>query len=337
LVFSFSSAGSSFTWMRRTLLWGGGLHRQYVAALARPPCATTVTPPRQLRNNIQGTRSSSNKDRSGTKEDTLPPRLPTEVIDLNTIGEQYHELGMLHEARHSFQAAMKIVTVQQPSHPQLATILNNLASVLLAERKYDEAEQLFKRAVEIRAQHYQTPSHIQVAVVLDNLGAMYMQQHKLDDAISVFQTVLNIREGTQDCATNDDDDDDCNREYQKRLHSERLAVTENNLALAYYAKGDLQNAERLFEAATGHWGSNITIWKNTAACCAKLLKWGNAEKAYQKVLDLLLEDLLPEDAKVQQIVSALSNSQQQRQSCEEGTTTPTTTTTTTTTTTKKNL
>ena len=59
-----------------------------------------------------------------------------------------------------------------PDHPHVATAVNNLGSVLLAEGKLDGAKQCYERALHIDEANH-GPDHPSVATSLNNLAALY--------------------------------------------------------------------------------------------------------------------------------------------------------------------
>ena len=56
-----------------------------------------------------------------------------------------------------------------PEHPEVATDLNNLATLLQATNRLEDAEPLMRRALAIDEQNY-GPAHPEVATDLNNLA-----------------------------------------------------------------------------------------------------------------------------------------------------------------------
>ena len=76
-----------------------------------------------------------------------------------------------------------------PDHPQVALGLNNLADLLTAQNKIDEAEPLFRRALEI----WETQlgeNHPHVASGLFNIASLLKKQNKLDEAREIRDSAL---------------------------------------------------------------------------------------------------------------------------------------------------
>eukprot|EP00633_Aureoumbra_lagunensis_P013682 CAMPEP_0197343580 /NCGR_PEP_ID=MMETSP0893-20130614/821_1 /TAXON_ID=44058 ORGANISM="Aureoumbra lagunensis, Strain CCMP1510" /NCGR_SAMPLE_ID=MMETSP0893 /ASSEMBLY_ACC=CAM_ASM_000539 /LENGTH=74 /DNA_ID=CAMNT_0042849375 /DNA_START=1 /DNA_END=221 /DNA_ORIENTATION=- len=67
------------------------------------------------------------------------------------------------------------------NHPDVATTLNDLAGLLQAQGKYDEAKPLFERAIEIWEKVH-GPNHPHVAAGLNNLAGLLDEQGKYDEA-----------------------------------------------------------------------------------------------------------------------------------------------------------
>ncbi|CAN0480263.1 unnamed protein product, partial [Discosporangium mesarthrocarpum] len=79
-------------------------------------------------------------------------------------------IGKPEEARHLGGRALSIVEeAYGPTHPELATCLNNLSALLHAQRRDAEAEPLCRRALSISESVY-GPRHPKVATCLNNLA-----------------------------------------------------------------------------------------------------------------------------------------------------------------------
>jgi tetratricopeptide (TPR) repeat protein len=113
-----------------------------------------------------------------------------------------------------------------PEHPDTATSLNNLAGLNDAQGRYEEAEPLLQRALEIR-EKVLGPEHPNTAQGLNNLAVLYDEQGRYEGAEPLHQRALEISE--------------------KVLGPEHpdIADSLNNLGLLYYAQGRYEEAERL--------------------------------------------------------------------------------------------
>ena len=70
---------------------------------------------------------------------------------------------------------------QGTDHPNVATSVNNLASIYESQGRYAQAEPLYKRSLEIREKAF-GPEHRAVGVVVNNLAGLYVKQGRLGEA-----------------------------------------------------------------------------------------------------------------------------------------------------------
>ncbi|MDF5733516.1 MAG: tetratricopeptide repeat protein [Rhizonema sp. PD38] len=82
-------------------------------------------------------------------------------------------------------------TVLGPVHPAVATSLNNLASLYLAQKKYQKAEPLYQRSLAIR-EKVLGPVHPLIATSLNNLAELYRRQGNYPKAEPLYQRSLAI-------------------------------------------------------------------------------------------------------------------------------------------------
>ena len=78
-------------------------------------------------------------------------------------------------------------------HLDVASSLDNLASLYLAEGKYSQAEQLYKRSLAIR-EKILGPDHPDVGTSLNNLGGIYSKQGQHTKAEPLYKRALTISE-----------------------------------------------------------------------------------------------------------------------------------------------
>jgi Tfp pilus assembly protein PilF len=123
--------------------------------------------------------------------------------------------------------------------PHRARSLNNLGFILAGEKRWTEAEDLFKQALEYQIE---TP-----AITLTNLGYIYLHQQKYIRAVQTLETaqqqaiigekaILRIA-----CWYNNQLLDTPDELFPKRFTSTLLAVRAN-LATAYYLNNQLDQA-----------------------------------------------------------------------------------------------
>ena len=86
-------------------------------------------------------------------------------------------------------------SLARPDHPNVASALNNLAGVLEAMNRLDEAEPLFRRALAILEKSY-GPDHPQVAFCLNNLAELLRATGRPSEAEPLFRRALAIRENS---------------------------------------------------------------------------------------------------------------------------------------------
>ena len=118
---------------------------------------------------------------------------PATAQDINAIGPLIasgNHAAALAEAQ-KFEAAAKAQV--GVNHPSYAYALSALASVYLAQEKYDEAEGLFRRALVIREQ-VQGDDHPDVAQALTHLSVVYTLQAKFGEAEVLLRRALAIQQ-----------------------------------------------------------------------------------------------------------------------------------------------
>jgi CHAT domain-containing protein/Tfp pilus assembly protein PilF len=115
-----------------------------------------------------------------------------------------------------------------PEHLSVATALNNLAVLYLAQGDYGHALLLLQRALEID-EKVLGREHPDVAMTLHNLAKLYQDQGDYGRAAPLYKRALSI--------------------YQKALGPEHpnVATALNNLANLYLAQGDYEDSEPLFQ------------------------------------------------------------------------------------------
>lgn len=82
-----------------------------------------------------------------------------------------------------------------PEHPNVATDLNNLATLLYATNRLAEAEPLYRRALAISEANY-GPDHTSVASRLNNLALLLKVTNRLNEAEPLYRRALEIYEAS---------------------------------------------------------------------------------------------------------------------------------------------
>jgi tetratricopeptide (TPR) repeat protein len=117
-----------------------------------------------------------------------------------------------------------------PTHPAVATSLNNLALLYDAQGRYGDAEPLYRRALAIVEQGVGL-THPDVAASLNNLAELYRAQGRYGDAEPLYRRALAL--------------------YEQLLGPDHpdVAVSLNNLAEVWHTQGRYAAAEPLYQRA----------------------------------------------------------------------------------------
>jgi tetratricopeptide (TPR) repeat protein len=118
-------------------------------------------------------------------------------------GKLYDDLGLLckgkgryAEAEPLFRRALAIGEASNgPSHPNVATRLNNLAEMLRVTNRLAEAESLMRRALAI-GEASNAPNHSAMALYLNNLGLVLMATNRFAEAEPLMRRALAIRDAS---------------------------------------------------------------------------------------------------------------------------------------------
>lgn len=78
-------------------------------------------------------------------------------------------------------------------HPSVASSLSDLAALYSSQGKYEQAQPLYKRALQIREQKL-GPEHPNTAISLNNLASLYQVQEMYTDAQPLYERVLQVYE-----------------------------------------------------------------------------------------------------------------------------------------------
>jgi tetratricopeptide (TPR) repeat protein/CHAT domain-containing protein len=202
-----------------------------------------------------------------------------------------------------------------PNHPNVATALNNLASLYGTQGRYAEAEPLYKRALAVREKAL-GPAHLAVAHSLYNLAGLYRNLGRYGEAEPLYKRALSIREKALGAEHSDVGQslDGLALVYQDQaryaeaepLYKRALAIREkalgrdhtevgislNNLAELYRTQGRYAEAEPLFkrslaiyEKALGPSHPNVgTLLSNLALLYYIQGRYPEAEPLYKRDL-----------------------------------------------------
>ncbi|MCS6803644.1 MAG: tetratricopeptide repeat protein [Acidobacteriota bacterium] len=132
------------------------------------------------------------------------------------------------EAALFYQEAMKAAEALGPDDPRLASTCNNLAEVFRIQKKYAEAEGLYRRALVIREKHL-GKEHEDVALIINNLAVLYAEQGHHDVAELLYKRAIEIAE--------------------KKLKGQLAAAMHVNLAELYRERKNYAEAKRHYNEA----------------------------------------------------------------------------------------
>ena len=162
----------------------------------------------------------------------------------------------------------------------MADLLRKAADYLRRRAQYEQAEELYLRALHIW-EEVVGPEYLHLAFPLDGLAALYREQGKYEQAEAFYQQALHIRE--------------------QRLGPEHLDLTRplNGLALLYYEQGKYKQAEPLYQRALrirerelGPQHSEVaSLLSNLANLYAEQGKYEQAEPLYERALCIWEEAL----------------------------------------------
>ena len=189
------------------------------------------------------------------------------VVELITTGKYESALPLAEQALEIQEKALG------PDHPDVATALNNLASIYRAIGQYARAESLYRRALLIDERAL-GPEHAQVARDLSNLGSLYDSQNRYADAEPLYKWAL----ATDEKALGPDHPDvasdlsnlasvyarlgrqvDAESTYKQALAIQKkthgidhpdVAATYNNLGALYESEGRTADAESNYKMAS---------------------------------------------------------------------------------------
>jgi tetratricopeptide (TPR) repeat protein len=123
------------------------------------------------------------------------------------LGVTYGQQQRTEDAMRYYRAALEL----QPEHPQVVSVLNNLANLYLARGERDAAISHFERAVATSPNHFESRF---------NLGVQYLQVGELDRGIAMLEAAVTIQPNHE--------------------------IGNETLAMAYLSAGRNQDAYRTF-------------------------------------------------------------------------------------------
>lgn len=103
------------------------------------------------------------------------------------------EVENYYEAQAMWLAAMEEASEFEPEDPRIITTLENLAEVYWKRGKYDKAEPLCKRILQM-SEFVLGEEHIDVALAANNLALLCQRQGKYSEAVTYFQKSVSVKE-----------------------------------------------------------------------------------------------------------------------------------------------
>jgi tetratricopeptide (TPR) repeat protein len=224
----------------------------------------------------------------GTSTDVAPGGTPIDVAKYTqyvTEGHKAYVGGRFDDAVKSFALAVMEAEKPRTLNQRLAASLNNLAECYTAMKKYDMAEPLYKRSLDMLEKGL-GPDHLEVAQSLNNFGMFYEKQGKLKEAEPLLVRSLKIKE--------------------KRVGADSvtLATMVNNLAGLYSSLGRYAEAEpyakraveMLEKKADGTDSAALAgALHNIAILSSQLERNDEAEKYFRRSIDMMQKTLPPND------------------------------------------
>jgi CHAT domain-containing protein/Tfp pilus assembly protein PilF len=247
-------------------------------------------------------------------------------------------MGEYDRAKPLYERALNIYERADGSkQPEVATVLNNLASLYHAVGEHGKAKPLYERALNIDEKVYGY-EHPDVAKDLSNLAGLYYAMGEYDRAKPLYERALNIDEKVYGHEHPDVAKDLSNLaslyyamgEYDraKPLYERALAIDEkvygyehpdvakdlNNLAEMYRTLGEYDRAKSLYEKALSvcekihgpDYLNTAILLNNLAELYCDLGRYDKAEPLYEKALGIYETTYGPEHPKVATVLNNLA-------------------------------
>lgn len=139
--------------------------------------------------------------------------------------------GAFDEAHALYERTLKTLeSALGPNHPDVGTVLGNLASLYVQNGKLEEAEPIFQRSIEIDKSSHGA-EHPKTATTMHNYALLLEREQKWDEAERVYRESLEIR-----------------RKVLGEDH-QITAISYNNLANLLLRVQNLEDAERFYKRA----------------------------------------------------------------------------------------
>ncbi|MCC3587476.1 MULTISPECIES: CHAT domain-containing protein [unclassified Microcoleus] len=195
--------------------------------------------------------------------------LNKEVVELYNEGK-FNEAILVAE-----QALILAKSLHSGDHADVASSLNNLASLYRTQGLYREAEPLYQQALEMKQRLF-PGDHAAVATSLNNLGLLYQFQGRYSEAEPLYNKALKMWQ------------------WMFKGDHPDVATSLNNLAGLYESQGDYSEAEPLYKKALEMWqrlfkGDHpdvATSLNNLAELYRSQGRYRDAEPLYKQALEM---------------------------------------------------
>lgn len=185
------------------------------------------------------------------------------------------------EAEKHYRKSLEVAERLHLSDVQRATSLASVAQALRYQKKFTEAEPLFREALGIR-ERVLPPNHPRTALTLEGLGACLLGQNRLDEAEGYLLRAVAIRD-----QLTGDDGSSC--QHGKVLHL---------LGRTYYSQGKQDKALSMYVRAFSIWlAANekctviVPVMNDMAALYWSQGKLDKAEEMYRTTIPMLQKEL----------------------------------------------
>ena len=201
----------------------------------------------------------------------------SEVVHRGYLGHIHELRGELPAAQTAYVLALEQTRISFPGddHPQVATALDDLASMQQKQGDYASATANYEKVLQIR-ETTQGPGHPRVAEALGHLGRIALDQGQHERARGLFERALGLCDGLHACAPADRAEALVNfgRVEQaaghhgeaRALHEEALGLYEalygrehGKLAAILIALGTLARDQERHDEATAYYQRALTI------------------------------------------------------------------------------
>ena len=198
----------------------------------------------------------------------LPSKETLQTLE-NNLGELYRHMGDYERAEPFLQKAVSLAA----NTPAAAFSLNNLALVQKAIGKYAEAEQSYKKAIDIYQSLGKT-NHPDYTNPINNLGELYRTMGRLQEAVYAFEEVIEVRKKT--LGTD-------HPNYANAVNN--LALVEFSLGMYTEAEKHLLECKEIYKKTLGEkdkfYANSLNNLASLYKAQGKLLK---AEESYKECL-----------------------------------------------------